>query len=159
MIVIAVLSKNGQEKNCMSDRIFIDTNLLIYAFDTKNLQKQTIAKRLLKSFFDKDGYFISTQVVNEFCYAALRKFCPPLGNEVLREFVSSLPSFKIVHVGRDITLAALSLMDKYSLSYWDSLITATAIANNCTLLHTEDLQDGLVIEKSLRVANPFYAAR
>lgn len=139
----------------MSDRVFIDTNVLVYAFDLKNPQKQATAKKLLKAFFDKDGYFISTQIVNEFCYAALRKFSPPLKNEALKEFVSSLPSFKILQIGRDTTLSALSLMDKYSLSYWDSLIAATAVANKCTILYTEDLHDKLIIEKSLKVVNPF----
>lgn len=139
----------------MRGKAFIDTNVLIYSFDSKNPQKQTTAKKLLKTFFDKDDYFISIQVLNEFCFAALRKLTPPLENEELKEFVSAFPSRKILPVNREITLSALALMEKYKLSYWDSMIAATALSNECAVLYSEDLHDGLVIENVLSIANPF----
>lgn len=139
----------------MRDKVFIDTNVLIYSFDNKNPQKQTIAKKLLKTFFDKDEYFISSQVLNEFCSAALKKLTPPLEIEVLREFVSAFPARKILPVNREITLSALVIMEKYKFSYWDCMVAATALNNECAVLYSEDLHDGLVIENVLSIAHPF----
>lgn len=139
----------------MSDKVFIDTNVLVYSFDSKNPVKQKVAKELIEDFFDKEEYFISMQVLNEFCSAALRKLAPPLEVEVLREFISSFPKRKILSVNREITLYSLVLMEKYKLQYWDSLIIAAAIDNRCTVLYTEDMQNGLILEDILSIVNPF----
>ena len=80
----------------MKDRIFIDTNVLVYSFDTAEPTKQAKAKAVLKTFFENEEAYISVQVVNEFCAAAVKKLNPPLGTEPLREFISSFPENKIL---------------------------------------------------------------
>lgn len=93
--------------------------------------------------------------MNEFCSAALRKLTPPLEIEELKEFVSAFPARKILPVNKEIALSALDIMAKYTISYWDSLVAATALNNDCAVLYSEDLQDGLVIENVLSITNPF----
>lgn len=139
----------------MRDKHFIDTNILVYSFDKTSPTKQKKAKEQLKEFFDREDYFVSVQVLNEFCSAALKKLNPPLKVEQVKEFISSFPGRKILYVSRATVLSSLVIMDKYKLSYWDSLIIATSLENKCTILYTEDMQNGLIIEGILKIVNPF----
>lgn len=142
----------------MRDKYFIDTNILVYSFDKTSPTKQKKSKELLKEFFDREDYFVSIQVLNEFCSAALKKLNPPLKTERIKEFISSFPGRKILPISRATVLSSLGIMDKYKLSYWDSLIIATSLENKCTILYTEDMQNGLIIEKGegrLKNVNPF----
>ncbi len=142
----------------MRDRLFIDTNILVYSFDKKSPTKQKKAKELLKEFFDREDYFVSIQVLNEFCSAAVKKLNPPLKVERVKDFISSFPERKILPVYRATVLSSLVIMGKYKLSYWDSLIIATSLESKCTILYTEDMQNGLRIDRGedrLKIVNPF----
>ena len=70
----------------------------------------------------------------------------------LKDFYSN---FRIIELGSEITEKALSLHQKYKLSFYDSTIIASALAAECEILYSEDMQSGLRIEKNLLVLNPF----
>ncbi|SDN51183.1 PIN domain-containing protein [Desulfonauticus submarinus] len=61
----------------------------------------------------------------------------------------------VVPLTLDIVRKSWEIKEKYKFSYWDSLIVASALENNCSILYTEDMQDGQIIEKKLEIVNPF----
>ncbi len=134
----------------MSDKIFIDTNLLIYSI-TQDNGKSYIVEDLLLQPFD---FVISTQVINEFVQVCFKKSLIP--SEDIRQVVGDFLQFFEVVIIEDITiLSALNIKDKYRYAWYDSLIIAAALENNCTLLFSEDMSNGQQIEQSLTIQNPF----
>ena len=131
-------------------RVFCDTNVLIYAYSITEPLKADVANRVL---FEQHT-IISTQVINEFvntCYRKLR-----LSDEQVGYAVAELMrSFRVVLFSADTQLKALDLKSRYKLQYYDSLIIATAIENDCDILYSEDMQHGLVIDNQLKIINPF----
>ncbi len=138
----------------MTDKTFLDTNVIVYAFDKAEPGKNTIARGLLESLFAHPECRISTQVVQEFCNVAFRKMEPPLTVGEVKEFVHALPEQQIEKVDLKTIDKALSIKEKYNFSFWDSLIVAAALLAGSEILYTEDMRDGLQID-TLRIVNPF----
>ena len=121
----------------MKDRVFIDSN------------KQLIAKGISLDF----GSTISVQVVNEVSNNLLKKFI--FSNSQVKQFVDSCyKRYEVVSLNKDSFLKACDIRDKYNVSYYDSLIVASAIVLNCTILYSEDMQHNQEIE-NLKIINPF----
>ncbi len=140
----------------MKDDIFFDTNVIVYLFDKSEDRKHRIAKTLFHEGLRKYNSFISVQVINEFIVIASQKIKKPLSlSEVKKrvEFLSNTLSIR--PLGFETCISAIDLKNKYNLSYWDSLIAASALDNDCKVLYTEDMQDGLVINERLTINNPF----
>ncbi len=138
----------------MSDKYFLDTNVLVYAFDKEDAGKQAIARQYLNYIFTAQNYHISLQVINEFCNVVLRKLKPAMSREELHAFISLIPEQCIVSLTRAITLKALQVRHDYHLSFWDSMIIAAAVIHQCDYVVTEDLSDTQKIE-SVTIMNPF----
>jgi len=139
----------------MTDRIFLDTNILVYAFDNSDPKKQQTAQNLLNSFFDEQEYYsISTQVISEFCSVVFKKFRNVLTDTDLQEFISSFSDEQIFPLTRTVLLKSLQIKQRFGLSLWDSQIVASALLSECKFLYSEDLADGQVIE-NLTILNPF----
>jgi predicted nucleic acid-binding protein len=132
---------------------FIDTNVWLYAFvAAQDETKSARARRLLQEV--GDAAVVSTQVINEVCVNLLRKAA--FAEETLRQLVASYYAvYPVVVISREIQIAASRLRDRHSLSFWDSLIVASALKGGATVLYSEDLAHGLVIEEHLKVVNPF----
>lgn len=137
------------EKRSMNDKIFIDTNILVYSI-ADDLRKRSIAEALLM----KEGVVISPQVISEFVAVTLRKQIlePPKVVEYAQKF---LKVFHVTVMTADTITLALEIMTKYRLSYWDSLILAAAVESACMTLYSEDLHDGQRIEDQVVIINPF----
>jgi len=138
----------------MADRIFLDTNILVYCFDTTDRDKKIKAGELFDSLYDTEGTIISIQVVEEFCSVAFRKMSPPLSEEDIIEFISTIPPDRVRLIDMDTINEALTVKKEHSLSFWDSLIVAAALNAGCTVLYTEDMQHGYSV-KGLTIRNPF----
>lgn len=136
----------------MHDKAFFDTNILIYAYSEDEPKKQSIALQLLDSF--EDNVIISKQVINELSNILLKKF--KLGSDqvenVLLEIDNVLP---IVDFDLTTQIKALKLKDRYQFQYYDALIVATALENNCTVVYSEDMQHEMLIDGNLKIINPF----
>jgi len=136
----------------MLDKAFLDTNILIYAYSEDEPKKQSIALQLLDSF--EDHVIISKQVINELSNILLKKF--KLGSDqvenVLLEIDNVLP---IVDFDLTTQIKALKLKDRYQFQFYDALIVATALENNCTVVYSEDMQHKMLIDGSLKIINPF----
>ncbi len=134
-------------------RIFIDTNIFVYA-KLKNKHsgaKHRMAVKFLKTI--ETSVVISTQVLNEFSSILLKY---KIENEKIYHNILALAEDCFV---APLTLATVEgawrIKKKYRFSYWDSLIIASAVENHCSTLYTEDLQHEQIIEKRLKIINPF----
>ena len=134
----------------MKDKIFIDTNILLYAYSTEK-NKQEIAQSIINT---NNNIYISKQVINETINILIKKF--KLNIKDIINVVKELEKeFIILDFDIQTQLNALKLKQNYNLQFYDALIVSTALENSCTILYSEDMQDKLVIEKKLKIINPF----
>jgi len=136
----------------MKDKVFVDTNVLVYLYSNSEKQKQKIAKRLI---FDSDlDIFISTQVLGEFTNVLYKKYDYAIST-VKKAITDFKNNFSVHSIKTETVDRALDMMQTYKYSYWDSLIIASAIENNCSILYSEDFQHNQILEKSLKILNLF----
>lgn len=138
----------------MTDRVFVDTNVFVYLYDSDNPDKQATARALLERYGLSGAVFISTQVLQEFYVTVTRKFSKQLSHEQILVAMSQLGQLPIVEVSVGMIFEAVDLGRRLRLSFWDSLILRAALESDCGLLVSEDLQHGQRIG-SLRIENPF----
>jgi predicted nucleic acid-binding protein len=133
----------------MQGKYFIDSNIFLYAFSTKDMLKQKSAKDIVVS-----KAVISTQVLNEVCVNMIRKL-NFAEDQVIGFVESSYRRYKIVEITKDVFLTASNLRLKYQFSYYDSMIISAALQSECEVLYSEDMQHKQVIEQQLQIINPF----
>ncbi|CAN5238534.1 PIN domain-containing protein [soil metagenome] len=134
----------------MSDKVFLDTNILVYSYSNTEPAKQNIARNLILAH----NSVISTQVLQELCNVITKKF--KLSFEKARLVITECSLNNELHINQDSTiLLACSIAEKYSFSFYDSLIVASALESKSIILFSEDLQDGQLIEQTLTIKNPF----
>jgi predicted nucleic acid-binding protein len=139
-------------------RFFLDTNVLVYAFDNDEPEKKERALEILRTAGETQGaYVISTQVLQEFYTVVTRRLSKNLTEEEGERAVRSFAVLPVVTADAHLVLDAITLSRRYRLSLWDALIVQAAIKTDCTTVLTEDLQDGLEIG-DLRIANPFLSS-
>ena len=143
--------KIGQETSCMKDRIFIDSNILLYTVDDAELPKQNAANSVVQNLAEAGGV-ISTQVLQEFYNVAVNKLKLP--KDYVKELIERLADCFTVHKNSvaDI-LRAIDISIRTKFSFWDSLIISASISENCNKLYSEDLNDGQIVENVL-IQNP-----
>jgi predicted nucleic acid-binding protein len=134
--------------------VFVDTNVLVYARDASDLEKQATAAAWMEHLWTSAGGRLSVQVLQEYYVTMTRKLDPGLTTDEARDDVRDLAAWRPVRIDEAIVEAAWRLEDRYQLSFWDSLIAAAAQAAGCGAVLTEDLQHGLDID-GLRIADPF----
>lgn len=130
---------------------FIDSNIWLYALLIgQDEEKTRIAKKLTLI----EPRVISVQVVNEVCFNLIRK--GKYSEAEIRKLIKSFfASHFVVEISEAILLSASELRSKYSISFWDGLIVASALVANAEILYSEDMQDGLLVENKLKIINPF----
>lgn len=138
----------------MSDRFFLDTNILVYAYDNHDPQKQSQAQKLLTVGIERENLVLSVQVLGEFFNAATRHIPQPLTADEVGEIINTLSVLPIQEVDLVMVNQAVDIHKKYQISYWDSLIVSAAERAGCAEIVTEDLSDGQIYH-DIRVRNPF----
>lgn len=131
---------------------FLDTNVVVYAFDRSAGAKRERALTLLSE--PATRLVISAQVLNEFYVTTTRKLVQPLDPETALEAVQTLSRLNVVVLDAELTLAAIRLSRDARLSLWDASIVAAAKRAGCRLLLTEDLNHGQRIG-DVEIVNPF----
>ncbi|MDX2282843.1 MAG: PIN domain-containing protein [Bacteroidia bacterium] len=136
----------------MNDRIFLDTNVLVYCYTSTEPVKRSQA---LVAAGLPDAW-ISTQVCNELSHILFRKFRQdwPSVRRVLAELKTN---FQIWNVSVDTAELAASLAEQTGYSFYDSLMLAAGIEAGCGVLFTEDLRHGQLI-RGVQIQNPFLTA-
>lgn len=135
----------------MSEKSFLDSNIVIYLYSNDEPIKRALCEQFLNQ---PENISISTQVLNEFIHVFRHK--RKIDIEQIRKAIKELAElFTIASITPNTIENALSIADKYHYSYFDSLIIASAIEYQCNILYTEDLHANQLIEKTLKIVNPF----
>ncbi len=139
----------------MNAKYFLDTNVLVYSFDQDNPRKRDLAIGLIAEALEKNRGVISTQVIQEFLNAALRKFSRPLSHPDAQRYLTVvLEPLCAVFASVELFHRAIEISDRWKYRFYDALIIASALEAGCTILYSEDLPDGQKIGP-LRILNPF----
>jgi len=141
----------------MSDRTFVDSNVLIYAHDLDAGAKHEVARNILGQLWSDRTGVLSPQVLQEFYVNVTRKIPSPLAKDVARQAVNSYAVWCIDTTAAEIG-AAFRIEDEFRLGFWDALIIASAIKGGTSRILSEDLNAGQIIA-GIRVENPFARAR
>jgi predicted nucleic acid-binding protein len=139
----------------MSDKVFVDTNVLVYAYDRSEPQKQRRALEVLDLLATSGVGTISTQVLAEFFVAVTHKIAAPLSVDEAYERVKNyLQSWAVLDLTGMVVLEAARGVRDHQFSFWDAQIWATARLNQIPVVFSEDFNTGAVIE-GIRFVNPF----
>jgi predicted nucleic acid-binding protein len=141
----------------MSDRYFVDTNILMYAHDAAMGEKHEKAKALVEKLWETRSGVVSTQVLQELAVNLRRKAKKPLDARSTRDVVSDYLAWQVVVNGGDSILEALDVEARYQVSFLDALVIQAAQAGGAETLYSEDLSDGQYYG-GVRVRNPFKAS-
>lgn len=136
----------------MSDRSFFDTNVLVYADDKAMPVKQRRAIELVAEHRRAGTGVLSLQVLQEYFVTVTRKL--QVDAKIARRKVELLAEFDLVVPDLDDILAAIDLHRLHGFSFWDALVLRAAKESACTMLYSEDLQPGRVID-GVQIVNPF----
>lgn len=137
----------------MTDRCFVDTNILMYAHDRSAGVKHQRARTVVESLWNSGTGVLSTQVLQELCINLRRKAGHPLTPGEARRLLHDYLSWEIVVNDAQSGLQALDIEVRYRISFWDALIVQAAETAGVAILYSEDLSDGQVYGQ-VRVINP-----
>lgn len=132
----------------MQGKSFIDTNIVIYSLGTDSTKAHIAAPLFIGS------PTISTQVLSETANVAFKRLSLSLAET--RTLITTLEAMcrvEVISMGAIHT--ALDIRERYGLSWYDSLIVASALEADCDILYSEDMQNGQEIDGRLRIVNPF----
>jgi predicted nucleic acid-binding protein len=147
----------GLAKRSMSDKAFLDTNVLVYAVDDADPVKRDRARELLAEAASGE-LVLSTQVLSEFYAVVTRKLAVPMTEAAAAEAVNQLALLPLVETDAALVKSGIAASRQAHLSFWDGMIVAAAVVAGCTRLLTEDLNDGALIQ-TVRIENPFTSPR
>jgi len=139
------------------DRTFVDTNVLLYHWDTSDQRKQRRAIEWLRRLGDDRAGRVSFQVLAEFYVNATQKLRPAVPAAKAQNHVRTFFAWKPVRIDEEVLDAGWRLQERYKLSWWDGLIVAAAQRAGCRTLLSEDFKAGQQFG-DLTVVNPFASA-
>jgi predicted nucleic acid-binding protein len=133
-------------------KVFLDTNLIIYANDVREPAKETIARELIARAISERSGVVSTQVLQEYAAVALRKLHQD--HDVVSRVILFLESLEVIVMTPALIRRSLEIQARYRIDFWDASILAAAESANCSRLLSEDLNPGQLYA-GVRVENPF----
>ena len=137
----------------MSDKTFIDTNVLIYAHDIDAGAKRQVAKAVLQKLWNEKTGLLSAQVLQEFYVNVTRKILTPLSKDLARRVVSSYSIWCMETTPTEI-LSAFRIEDESGIGFWDALVVSAASKSDAWRILSEDLNAGQRVAGIL-IENPF----
>ena len=137
----------------MSDRYFVDTNILMYAHDASAGEKHDRARALVEELWRDRTGVVSTQVLQELSVNLRKKVRRPLDAKATRDIVADYLTWQVIVNRGDSILEAIDLEFRYQISFWDALVIQAAQLSGAEILYSEDLSDGQQYG-SVRVINP-----
>jgi len=135
---------------------FIDTNILVYAYDADAGDKHLIAQKILKECWENESGYLSTQVLQEFYVAVTnaRKLASPVSSRSARNVINAYHEWTVYRPNVEDIIVASELGERYRYSFWDSLVIIAAQNLGVRTLLSEDMQDGQRIGL-VTIVNPF----
>ena len=135
----------------MSDRVFLDTNIVIYLYSEDEDDKRGIAYQVVNSSI----CVTSIQVMNELSNVWLKKYA--LGRFMIAKYLDEVEavSDEVLLVHRRTINHALEIKEQYGYSFYDCVMLSSALEANCSTILTEDMSNGQIIDGTLKIVNPF----
>jgi len=137
----------------MTDKYFVDTNILLYAHDPLAGAKRDRARQLIEHLWTTGKGVLSTQVLQELCVNLRRKVKPPLPVDEIRRLVQDYLSWEIVVNSPESVIQALEIEVRYKISHWDALVLQAAESAGAAIVYSDDLAAGQKYG-AVRVVNP-----
>ena len=139
----------------MNGKFFLDTNIFVYCFDDNDNEKKVRALSLIGEALQSGKGIISWQVVQEFLNVSTKKFISPLKAVDAKSYLQKI-LFPLCAVFPNLNIYqnTIEIQEKTGYSFYDSMIVASALSQDCSILYSEDLYDGMKIE-DLQIINPF----
>jgi predicted nucleic acid-binding protein len=138
----------------MTDRFFVDTNVLIYAHDLDAGLKHDRAALIVADLWEKENGIVSVQVLQEFYVNVTRKIARPMTPAAARGIIRNYLAWRVEPNEPSAVLLASEIAERNLLSFWDALIVTSAARAGADRILSEDLNHGQVIE-GIRIENPF----
>lgn len=140
----------------MSDKFFVDTNILVYAHDRSAGVKHQRAQVLVEQLWHSGEGVLSTQVLQELCVNLRKKVRAPLPVEAVRLLVQDYATWEVVSNTPESIIQALYIETRYKTSFWDALILQAAESAGASILYSEDLA-ATQRYGSIQIVNPLIA--
>jgi predicted nucleic acid-binding protein len=136
--------------------VFVDTNVLVYAYDRSAGEKRARARELLDQLWSDAQGCVSVQVLQEFYVAITQRVQRPLAQEVAADIIRDLSYWRLYAPVAEDVLGAIDLQRRHKTSFWDAMILWSAARLGCATVWSEDLSanhdyDGVLVQ------NPFAA--
>ena len=138
----------------MTAKAFVDTNILVYAYDRGEGAKRQRALNLLEELWEENTGVLSTQVLQEFYVNIRRKAARPISPEEAKSLIADYLTWEPIVNDGPALLDAIEIEHRYQLSFWDALIVSAAQRAGASVLYSEDLSHGQQYG-SVTVRNPF----
>ena len=138
----------------MTGKVFVDTNILVYAHDLDASVKHDQAAEIVGQLWESRNGVLSTQVLQEFYVTLTRKVSSTLSKLEARKLLQKYSNWQVVLNDSAIISQASEIEESYNLSFWDALIISAAYSQDVPMILTEDLTHGQIIEGIL-IKNPF----
>jgi predicted nucleic acid-binding protein len=138
----------------MTDSIFVDTNILVYAHDVTAGAKHKRAQELLLELWESKAGCLSIQVMQEFYVTVTHKVTKPMEVITAMEIIRDLSYWRVHEPVPDDVIKAIKLHQQYLIAFWDAMVLQSAAQLGCSMIWSEDLNPGQVYE-GVRLLNPF----
>lgn len=137
----------------MAHKVFVDTNILIYAHDRSAGAKRERARQAMANLWESGNGVLSTQVLQELCTNLRKKVTPPLPFKEIRTLIQDYLSWEIVVNDANSVIGALEFEQRHQISFWDALILQAAESSGAKVLYSEDFSNNRMYGE-VRVLNP-----
>jgi len=138
----------------MTDKVFVDTNILVYAHDISAGDKHARAKNLIQELWENKAGCLSIQVLQEFYVSVTQKVSSPMARSTAREIIRNLAYWHVHEPKIEDVISAIDLQQRFQVSFWDAMILQSALQLESNLIWSEDLNLGQVYNH-IRLVNPF----
>ena len=139
-------------------KVFVDTNVLVYAYDRAAGSKHVRARELVEELWNAGRGTLSTQVLQEFYVNVRRKARPPVSPEDARTLVADYLAWDPVVNDGAAVLEAVDAGHRHQVSFWDALVVVAAVKSGASVIYSEDLNHGQRYG-SVQVLNPFFETK
>jgi predicted nucleic acid-binding protein len=136
------------------DKTFLDTNIIIYAYDVTAGKKQKVARDILADLWNSGLGVVSTQVLQELFVNVVQKIPKPMEKQQAKKIIRDFLKWHVVVNTGDSIIEAIDICLKSGYSFWDSMIIQAALTGGAAVLISEDFQDGQRIN-GVTIRNPF----
>jgi len=136
------------------NKTFLDTNIIVYAFDASAKRKHDAAKQILIDLWNSGRGVLSTQVLQEFYVTVTQKIPKPLDRKWAVQTIKDLLHWDVVVNDGNVIIEAADIQTRYKYSFWDAMIIQAAIRGGADLILSENLAGGSKIQ-GITLENPF----